>query len=370
MLWQSSIKTTHTWIGLIFGAFLCVTCLSGSIAVFRPELEAAFSPKVAPSMTRADLDDVVARVLASSPGARLTRVRLPAPEQNAFVLTLESGKKSPRRIVVDAGTGVVAGELRLAWLDWMIDLHHNLLAGRAGRRAVGAVGVALFFVSATGLLLSLLRNPTWKSLITVRRGPLRRRFYYELHRATGLWTYAFLLTLSFTGIALAYPEAFRAVMGQRTAVAAAKSSRKQSLMPLKDYLSISRAALPLAELTEMRLPKSSGDLLSVRFRMPSDLGEAGRNEALIASDGGIVGVHRLDGEPLGVRVQSAFTPIHYGEVGGLAVRLLWAVAGVAPAMLFITGLLFWLRKTPHRNVEPNQQAHDSRDEFLVTPSRF
>lgn len=49
MRWQSAVKTTHIWVGLIFGAFLCITCLSGSIAVFRPELESVFSPKVAPS---------------------------------------------------------------------------------------------------------------------------------------------------------------------------------------------------------------------------------------------------------------------------------------------------------------------------------
>jgi uncharacterized iron-regulated membrane protein len=366
MRWQSIVKTTHIWIGLIFGAFLCVTCISGSLAVFRSELEAAFSPKAAPSDARADLDDAAARVLASNAGARLTRVLLPTPARNTFVLTLESGQKSQRRIVVDAGTGAIAGELRVAWLDWVIDLHHNLLYGRAGRRVVGGIGMILFVVSATGLLLSLLRKPSWKSLITVRNGRLRRRFYYELHRATGLWTYAFLLTLSFTGIALAYPEAFRAVAGQRAAIA--KPSRKQSFRPLNDYLDISRAALPLAQLTELRLPKSSKDPLSVRFRMESDLGEAGRNELVLDAAGRVLGVHRLADESAGVRLQAAFTPIHYGEVGGFVVRLLWSLAGLAPTLLFVTGLLFWLRKKPRLDLEQNQQSRESRNEFLVTPS--
>ena len=100
MRWQSVVKTIHIWIGLICGAFLCFTCLSGSIAVFRPELQAAFSPKVArPAQTgsnpvRTDLDDAVARVLVRNAGAQLTRVLLPAPNRNTFVLTWNRDRKA------------------------------------------------------------------------------------------------------------------------------------------------------------------------------------------------------------------------------------------------------------------------------------
>ena len=232
MQWQPALKTTHIWIGLIFGAFLCVTCLSGSIAVFRPELEAAFSPKVTSSEARADVDEVVSRVRAANPETRLTRVLLPAPGRNSFILTLESAEKRTRRIVVDAGTGAVAGELSVPGLDWIIDLHHNLLAGHAGRRVVGAIGVILFVVSLSGLTLSLLRKPSWRSMVMVRAIGPRRRFYYELHRATGLWASALLLLLSFTGIALAYPEAMRLLAGHSGAPGKLKVAKKQALRPL------------------------------------------------------------------------------------------------------------------------------------------
>lgn len=209
---QSILKTTHIWLGLICGAVLCLTCLSGSIAVFRPQLQDAFSPKVAASTDRADLDQAVARVLAANPGARLTRVALPAADRNTFVLTLETSAPKPRRIVIDAGTGAIAGEIKLTWLDWIIDLHHNLLGGRTGRRVVGAAGIVLLVISLSGLALWLKGKPSWSNLIAVNGGGPRRRFYYQLHRATGLWACAFLALLSFTGAALAFPEAFRAVL--------------------------------------------------------------------------------------------------------------------------------------------------------------
>jgi uncharacterized iron-regulated membrane protein len=324
--------------------------------VFRPELEAAFSPKVASSARHADVDQVAAQVLAAHPDSKLTRILLPTESRNTFVLTLESGEKQSRKIIVDAGTGNTVGELKITWLDWLVDLHHNLLFGKTGRQIVGVVGIILFTVSGSGLILFLLRKPSLKSLTTIRVGGPKRRFYYELHRATGLWAYSFLTLLSFTGIALAYPDAFRAVLGKTIAIPKSKQSAAEPFKPLSDYLTISRAALPDAQLTEVRLPKSTKDPVSVRFRVASDLGTVGRNEIVMNAAGRVLGVRRIAEESAGVQLQGAFTPIHYAEVGGLIVKLLWTLAGIAPTVLFVTGILFWFRKKPRRDIEHHAAA--------------
>ncbi len=318
--------------------------------VFRPEIEAALSPKVAATGARADLDAAVAGVLAANPSYKLTRVLLPSPPRNTFVLTVESDKKNSRRIVVDAGTGQIVGELSLPWLDGIVDLHHNLFAGRTGRQVVGVIGIILFLISASGLLLSLLRRPSWKVLIAVRASRPRSRFYYELHRATGLWAYAFLTLLSFTGIALGLPDAFRAVLGKAAPILKPKRAADQSLRSLGDYVRAAETAAPEAQLTELRIPKSPKDPLTIRFRESSDFGTAGRNEVAMDATGRVLGVRRQSKQPSGVRVQESFTPIHYAEFGGIAVKILWSLAGIAPSILFVTGLLFWLRKPPSRPV--------------------
>ena len=38
---QYVLYRTHAWVGLISGLFLIVICVTGSIAVFRPEIERA-----------------------------------------------------------------------------------------------------------------------------------------------------------------------------------------------------------------------------------------------------------------------------------------------------------------------------------------
>jgi uncharacterized iron-regulated membrane protein len=282
---------------------------------------------------------------------------LPAPSRNTYVIAIESGQKASRRIVVDAGTEEIGGELSVPWLDWIVDLHHNLLAGRTGRQVVGGIGAILFLISASGLLLSLLRRPSWKALIAVRTSGPRSRFYYELHRATGLWAYAFLTVLSFTGMALGLPDVFRSVLGKAAPIAKPSRLAKQPLRPLSDYLRVGQAVAPGAQFTELRLPKSSKDPVSLRFRESSDFGVAGRNEIAMDVTGHVLGVRRRADQTTGVRVQESFTPIHYAEFGGIGVKILWSLAGIAPGILFLTGLLFWLRKPPLRPVKRNIEAN-------------
>ena len=50
--------------------------------------------------------------------------------------------------------------------------------------------------------------------------------------------------------------------------------------------------------------------------------------------------------PLGTRVTNVWLPpVHYGEVGGLATRVLACAAGLVPAGLYVTGILLWRRRT-------------------------
>jgi uncharacterized iron-regulated membrane protein len=44
----------------------------------------------------------------------------------------------------------------------------------------------------------------------------------------------------------------------------------------------------------------------------------------------------------------AIYPLHIGAVGGTLVRWLTALAGLVPAFLLVTGLLFWWRRPARR----------------------
>jgi uncharacterized iron-regulated membrane protein len=47
------------------------------------------------------------------------------------------------------------------------------------------------------------------------------------------------------------------------------------------------------------------------------------------------------------------SPLHTGHFGGLAVKILWAVAGLSLPALFVTGFLMW----KHRVIDPLRRRH-------------
>jgi uncharacterized iron-regulated membrane protein len=356
---KPAMRSVHTWIGVLAGAFISVLGLSGSVIVFRPEIEQALLPpsgKVADAAHRVSLDEASRQVRLVRPNAKIKRVRLPEAAGDPYVFQVESQQKRTERIVCDASTGRVLGALDASWLDWLVDLHHNALSGKPGRKAVGVVGIALFTLSIAGVLIWWIGAPNWRSLITVRRQGSSLRFHFELHRATGLWAYGFLALISFSGIYLAYPDTFRNALQQMTgapfkepAPRAAKG-KARAMAPLDDFVRAARAAMPDGAPIELRLDSGKGGV-DVRLSRAGDLPPAANHVYLDPSSAKLLAVDRYADHPVGSRALASLTPIHYGQVGGTAVKIMWALGGLTPSVLFVTGLVAWWRPSKRKRRE-------------------
>lgn len=341
-------KWIHTWAGLTVGVFVAVVCLTGSVIVFRTEIELASSPRGNNGAPSVGLSELTRQVGYALPNAHITRVRFPAGAGEPFVVQVDSGGNQ-ESLICEASTGRVVGTLNTRFVSWMIDLHRNLLAGKTGRKAVGVVGIVLFTLGITGMLLWLSGARKWKSWISVRPQGSSRRFHFELHRATGLWSFALLVLVSFTGIGLAYPDTFRNAIQHlvpgpapmktpRVAKGANKTSR-----PLDEYLRIGAAAMPDGTPVELRLPENGKGPVDLRLKRPGDLSPDGNHVYLEASTAKVLAVSKLAEQPLATRIFSVFSPLHYGEFGGIPIKAVWSLLGLMPSILLVTGLLTWWR---------------------------
>ena len=99
----------------------------------------------------------------------------------------------------------------LQFVSSLLDLHDNLLAGETGRaiNGVGAIG-ALVLVT-TGMVIWWPDPRRWRRSITVPRGLSWQRTTWHLHSAIGFWTFAFTLVFALSGAYLCFPEAFQSV---------------------------------------------------------------------------------------------------------------------------------------------------------------
>jgi uncharacterized iron-regulated membrane protein len=348
-------KWAHTWTGLVAGLVIAVVSLTGGVIVFRTEIPLASFPRSEGSAGVVGLGVLARQIARTDPTAQVRRVRFPAQAGDPFVVQVESAGKQ-EKLVCDASTGRVLGTLNTRFTDWMTDLHRNLLAGKTGRKAVGGFGIVLFLLAGSGMLLWLIGARKWRAWVSVRPQGGSRRFHFELHRATGLWSYGLLTVVAFTGIGLAYPDTFRNALRHITGSQAANKTPRvaesggQTLRALDEYVRTGTRAMPDGVPTELRLPENTRAPVDLRLRRPGDLSLSGNHVYLEPSTAKVLAISKEADLPLGARIFAAFAPLHYGEFGGLPIKVLWALLGFVPSILFVTGLLTWWR--PSRRKTP------------------
>jgi uncharacterized iron-regulated membrane protein len=180
----------HLWAGIILTLYLIVIGLSGSILVFRHELERVSSLKPWQEMRTdgpvADLVKVVANLQTAYPGSHIVSVDLPGEIDATFVSVLEGRG----RIKVASGPtdGRVLGEFpgQANWLDVAQDLHETLLAGREGRKLNGVGAIFLLLLNVTGIVIWWPGLRNWKRALKVDFRRSWRRINFDLHSAMGL----------------------------------------------------------------------------------------------------------------------------------------------------------------------------------------
>jgi len=194
--WRRWVFDAHLYAGLAAGALLMVTGLSGALSAYAPELEGGASPARGRVAGAPPAEETAARLLAERPGMRLQDIRFDR-YGNASVFHLqEAGGEGLRgrdlHVMVDPATGRVLREAdrRAGVWRWLRELHHDLLAGKTGRKANGVAAGVLLLLSATGLVIWWPGPVLWRKRIGVSKGTGWKRTVWDLHSAAGFWSCA------------------------------------------------------------------------------------------------------------------------------------------------------------------------------------
>ena len=202
---------------------------------------------------------------------------------------------------VAAGDSVTPG-FRL--VTTLIELHDNFLAGSVGRKINGLGAIAVLLVAISGLVIWWPGIRRWRRSLILRRGVRWKRLVWDLHSVVGFWAFGAIVVFAVSGVYLSFPEQFHAVAEQ--------------LQPLT------------AENAGTRFVDSA--LYWLAF-------------------------------------------LHFGRINGIAipcsgpgicdqsVKAIWALFGLAPAFMFVTGATMWwnrvLRRYINHSVVAGKQLSDS-----------
>lgn len=249
------IRKIHLWLSVPFGIIITLTCFSGAMLVFEPEITRALQNEIyyvaSSEGEPRPIEELVETVKATLPDSvSITGVTVFADEERTY----QVGLSKPRRaaIFIDQYSGEITGRYeRLCFFSTMFKLHRWLLDSanphgegiKAGKLLVGISTIMLAIALITGAVMWWQRarkrprghapspaeqqpaNPTspqhgprggfWRSLaLSWRNG--WPAFWKSLHVAGGMYVIMFLLAMALTGLTWSfqwYRTAFYAVCG-------------------------------------------------------------------------------------------------------------------------------------------------------------
>ncbi|MBM3818652.1 MAG: PepSY domain-containing protein [Acidimicrobiia bacterium] len=205
----------HLWTGLLVGLYIVVLSLTGSVLVYRLELQRALaSPRPefladAPRQTSEQLKAAAERAhpgfVATFVGDRVTR------RDPTITVRLEKAGEDARERLLNPYTGEDLGESFTdgeAWILWVAQLHDELLMGIDGRWWNGALSWVVTVLAVTGLVVWWPGVTRWKRSLWVHHEATWPRFFWDLHGAFGFWLFGFVFLWGISGAYLGIPEPF------------------------------------------------------------------------------------------------------------------------------------------------------------------
>lgn len=346
----------HKWLGLVTGFFLFLIGLSGSVLVFKEELETAVYGDftgVVPQGKALPLDSIyriITKKYTDLDGLAWVNPSAPANHSYQFRLYLNDHRLSSYdlgTINVDQYSGKIirsgrSDDLEVGWIEWIYQFHFSLHLGTPGAALTAVLGLTMLASILTGLVIY--RKFIWKTLtfrVRIRKGNWRI-VSSQLHRIVGVWSFLFNILIFFTGFWMNL-FAFEAQNWEKERIPTpANKLLHVSLDGLYD-----KAIHELPGLTPgfVYLPTQPGKAFRVGGRLAGQhpLFKDGNRISIDVDSGKVLEVSRF--EDLGIRdkAEALVFPLHVGNYGGVLIRILYVIIGLTPGILGITGFLLWRR---------------------------
>jgi uncharacterized iron-regulated membrane protein len=233
-------------------------------------------------------------------------------------------------------------------MEFLLQLHTDMFLGLPGMLFLGLMGLMLIVAVVSGVVLYA---PFMRRLPfgTVRAAKAARTRWLDYHNLLGVVTVAWLLVVGATGVVntlatpiLAYWKntALKeltvaydapAPTGERASLDAAVERAKQALPGMK----LQFVAFPGTDY-------STDHHYAVFFHGDTPLTTHLTTPALIdARTGALAAVATT---PWYVKALSLSQPLHFGDYGGLGLKILWALLDLATIVILGSGLYLWLVK--------------------------
>jgi len=347
----------HLWIGVILALYVILIGVTGSILVFGAELEKIENPSPWPKLRSqesvGDIAIVIENLAARYPHTHIVSVMAPTPVEPVFTAILQSR----RRITVACHpyTSEVLGEVigRASRLDWVYDLHENLLARRKGRVVNGTAAGFLLLLAFTGAVNWWPGLQNWRRALTVDFRRKWKRINFDLHSAVGFWSFVFVVLWTGSGIYFAWPAKIQAfvdrmspIVNSRPPAITVDPNTEPAKLDFHSILAKSYSVDPGTKWMGVVFPSSRRSPLEMLMSRSPGIGRDYEDTVYFNPyNGDYISLWQYGvNKSLGDWFVWLQIPLHFGTHWGVGIKCLWAAFGLALPTLAVTGLvMYWNR---------------------------
>ncbi|HZX17208.1 MAG TPA: PepSY-associated TM helix domain-containing protein [Pseudomonas sp.] len=353
----------HTWTSLICTLFLLMLALTGLPLIFHHELEHLLgeAPELRelPANTpHLSLQQLVEAAERHRQGEVIQYLGYDEDEPNGVVAitaaTAGTEPNSSHTFMLDARSGE-AIEMPAAnggILMVILRLHVDMFAGLPGKLLLAFMGLLFVVAIVSGVVLYA---PFMRRLkfAEVRHEKATRTRWLDLHNLIGIVTLTWALVVGVTGVISACADLLISAWRTESLAAMVEPYRDAPPLtqraPVNDVLTIAAEATPGMQPDFIAFPGtrfSSEHHYSVFMKGNTHLTAHLWTPVLI--DARSLDVTAIGQRPWYMDALSMSQPLHFGDYGGMPMKILWAVLDVLTIIVLGSGLYLWWvrRRTP------------------------
>ncbi len=368
----------HRWTSLVCTAFLLMLCITGLPLIFHDEIDRLMEgdptlPPVAAGTRERTLDEVVAAAVAAYPGERPLFMSFDDDRPVANVTTgpsVTAEREQMHLTAIDRRTGEIVGRIEEdGFMHVILRLHVDMFAGLPGKLFLGFMGVLFLVATVSGVVLYA---PFTRRLRfgTVRVARSRRTTWLDWHNVLGIATLMWVFVVGLTGVINTLSEPLVALWrADRLAALTAPYAGQPvpgELASLDKAMAAALQAAPGMTPQFVAFPGvrfSSNHHYAIWMRGTTPATRQLFTPALVdARTGKLTAISPMPWYMLALRLSK---PLHFGDYGGLPLKVLWAVLTVASIVILASGLYLWAVR--RRYASASEDVPDEPDASVATP---
>lgn len=361
----------HKWSSLICTIFLLMLCLTGLPLIFHEEIDHLTGEPEAPAMSadtpRVSRDRVVEAALTQYPDQVIQFMSWDQEDHPHMIFvgmntSLLAPPDTRKDLIYDDRTAKLldAPNSREGFMYVMLQLHTDMFAGLPGKLFLGAMGLLFVIAIVSGVVLY---SPFMRKLEfgTVRKTRSTRLKWLDLHNLLGIVALTWTMVVGLTGVINTLSDVVLMAWqgGQLAEMVAPYKNSTPLTSPgsAENAVLVAEKAAPQMESSFLAFPGTiftSKHHYAVFMKGNTPVTSRVLMPALVDAESGKL----TDMREMPWYVQTLFLsqPLHFGDYGGLPLKIIWALLDIVSIIILGSGLYLWLRRRTDRAAPGKTEA--------------